>query len=239
MFDLKALLLGCSLGIAAVGCSSKETTSSANIKTGGIAALIDVNAISATSATVHVELKVGGSSSNTYVALENGDKLIATAGDESKTMTSRDTGIYEAPFSGIEGGTVFSVVLERPGDTTASDNSGTLPDPFDVDEPESGLSRKTDALDVTWAPAGSTADGMDLAFSGDCIFDKSFEATSTATTYTVKADALQSTGGDMPEECDVTLDISRSRSGTADSAFDPESWFRLHQLRATKFTSKP
>ncbi len=80
------------VGLLAIGCS-KETTSSRNIKTGGIAALIDVYADSDTSAKVHVELRVGGSSSNTYVTLENGDELSATADDQMKVLTSTDTGV--------------------------------------------------------------------------------------------------------------------------------------------------
>src|SRR4051812_47416267 len=138
-----ALVSLCFIGLAALGCS-KETTSSSNIKTGGIAALIDVYADDDTSATVHVELKVGGSSSNTYVALEGGDALTATAAGKTKTLTSIDTGIYEADFSGLDAGTEFQVTLDRPDDTTASDNSGTLPDPFTFDKPTADLSRMTD-----------------------------------------------------------------------------------------------
>src|SRR5689334_2536610 len=151
MFHRSTLASLCLIGLAAVGCS-KETTGSSNIKTGGIAALIDVYAEDDTTATVHVELKVGGDSSNTYVDLEGSDKLVATAGDKSKTLSVVDSGIYEADFSGLEPGTEFQVVLDRPDDTTASDNSGTLPDPFDFEEPASELSRADDDLELAWAP---------------------------------------------------------------------------------------
>src|ERR1041384_7124397 len=118
-----ALASLCLVALSSVACS-KETTSSSNIKTGGIAALIDVYADNDTTATVHVELKVGGSSSNTYVDLEGGDELKATVGDVTKTLPASDTGIYEATFSGVEEDTEFSVTLERPDDVTASGNSG-------------------------------------------------------------------------------------------------------------------
>src|SRR6185369_3348604 len=126
MFNRTALGFLCLLGLFAVGCS-KETTSSSNIKTPGIAALIDVYADTDTTATVHVQLRVGGSSSNTYVTLDGSDKLTATAAGKTKTLTVVDTGIYEANFSGVEGGTKFQVTLDRPDDETAKDNSGTLP----------------------------------------------------------------------------------------------------------------
>jgi hypothetical protein len=237
MFERSSLAMVGLVGLLAMGCS-EETTSSNNIKTGGIAALIDVYADTATTATVHVELKVGGSSSNTYVGLDGGDQLIATAGDETKTLsTAEGVGRYEAEFSGVGAETVFSVVLERPNDTTAADNSGALPAPFVLDKPTEDLSRKDDDLEVTWAPSG-TDDGMDFEFDGDCIWDYS-KSPSDSGSFTVGKGSLDSKSDDMPEECQITLEAQRSRSGTADAAFDPESWFRLHQRRSTKFNSKP
>jgi len=236
MFNRSALGLMCLLGLVAAGCS-KETTSSTNIKTGGIAALIDVYADTDDTATVHVELRVGGSSSNTYVDLEGSDKLTATAGKTTKTLTARDTGIYEANFSGVCEDTAFSVTLDRPDDTTASDNSGALPAPFTLDDPTPKLSRADDPLEITWAPADS-GDKMQADFDGDCIFHYDHAVPDTGT-YTVAKGTLDSTGGDMPSACDIDLQVQRSRDGSADSAFDPESWFRLHQRRKTSFTSNP
>jgi len=226
------------VGLLVLGCSSEETTSSVNIKTGGIAALIDVHTDLAQKATVHVELKVGGSSSNTYVALENGDQLSATAGDETKTLTvANGVGRYETSFSGVAADTLFSVVLERPHDTTAANNSGTLPAAFDLAKPMEGASRKNDDLEVTWAPSGSD-DGMDFEFDGDCIYSYSTSASDLGTVTVPKGD-LESTGGDKPTTCVITLNATRSRPGTADAAFDSESYFRVHQERTTKFSSAP
>ena len=127
--------------------------------------------------------------------------------------------------------------FERPDDTTASNNSGLLPAPFTLDDPPSNLSRKDDDLDVTWSPA-SKGDPMELEFDGDCIFNHSDDASDTGT-YQVTAGTLDSTGGDKPETCDITANVQRTRSGDADSEFDPESWFRLHQRRSVSFTSAP
>jgi len=237
MFERSSLLVVGLVGLLAVGCT-KETTSSSNIKTKGIAALTDVYADTDTTATVHVELRVGGSSSNTYVGLDNGDQLIATAGDQTKTLTTTDeVGIYEATFSGVGADTEFSLVFDRPHDTTASNNSGTLPAPFTLDKPTDDLSRKNDPLEVTWSPSGSD-DDMDFEFDGDCIFrlpKKSLDSGS----LTLAKDTLDSTGGNMPEACKVTIKAQRTRSGTADPEFDSESWFQLHQRRSTSFSSQP
>jgi hypothetical protein len=239
MFEQKMLVvLGLVVGFAGMGCS-KETTSSSNIKTGGIAALIDVYADKATTANVHVELKVGGSDSNTYVALEGGDKLVANAGDQTKTLTATDTGIYDANFSNVDPDTLFTVTLERPSDITAPGNSGTMPASFEIDKPTPSLSRKADDLEITWdADPAKAGDGMDLKFTGTCIFELDKAASDTGSSV-VKKGTLDSTGGEMPETCDIALEIQRSRAGEADAAFDPESWFRTHQRRSTKFTSLP
>jgi hypothetical protein len=237
MLERRSLVVVGLVGLLAVACS-KETTSSKNIKTAGIAALTDVYADTDTTATVHVELKVAGSSSNAYVNLEGGDKLVASAGDQTKELEMTDeAGKYEARFSGVGADTLFSLVLERPDDTTASDNSGTLPAPFTLDKPTDDLSRKNDDLEVTWAPSGSN-DGMDFEFDGTCIF-RHTESPSDSGSVTLPKGTLDSTGADKPEACKITLDAQRSRSGTADSAFDPESWFRLHQRRSTSFASAP
>ena len=237
MFHRSTLASLCLVGLAAVGCS-KETTGSSNIKTGGIAALIDVYAEDDTTATVHVELRVGGDSSNAYVDLEGSDTLTATAGGKTKTLSVVDSGIYEADFSGLEPGTEFTVSLDRPDDTTASDNSGTLPDPFDLDEPAGDLSRKDDPLEVTWAPA-DTGDDMKLEIDGKCIFSFSEGGLADSGAYTVAAGELDSTGNDMPESCNLTAELTRTKEGSADTAFDPESHFRLHQVRSAKFASNP
>jgi len=225
----------CMVSMAAMGCS-KETTSSSNIKTGGIAALIDVYADSDTSATVHVKLVVGGSSSNTYVDLEGNDRLTATAAGKTKTLTVVDTGIYEASFSGVGEDTEFAVTLERPDDETASDNSGTLPAPYSLSAPPDDLSRKDDDLDISWDPPSD--DSMELAFDGDCIFPFK-KGVPDEGSYTLRKDSLDSTGGDNPEACDIKLMADRKRDGSADRKFDPESHFVLHQRRSTRFTSKP
>lgn len=223
------------LALAAVGCS-KETTSSKNIKTGGIAALIDVYADKDTTATVHVELRVGGAQSNTYVTLEGKDELSASVDGKTQTLEQIDPGIYEADFTGVGEDSEFSVLLDRPDDETAGDNSGTLPAPFSIDAPAADKSRKDDDLDVTWAPESS--DKLDLEVDGNCIF-RYTKGISDTGSHTIAAGTLESTGGDKPETCDLDLSLDRHRAGSADSKFDPESYFTLHQRRKVSFTSKP
>jgi hypothetical protein len=227
--------------LAAVGC--RETTSSQNIKTRGIVALMDVTASSESSSRVVVTLKVGGPASNTYVDLEGGDKLFAVADGEEKEMVAEDAGRYEADFDTGAEDTEFTVKLEREWDVPARNSSGTLPAPFDIttDFGSTPLSREDDDLVVTWEPGDSGDDmRLELEDSGpSCIFDDDFDIAGDSGEHTIPAGEISSTDADDPGECDVTLILIRRRNGQADANFDPDSRFRLEQVRKTDFVSAP
>lgn len=236
MFNRSALARVSLMGLLALGCS-KEVTSSSNIRTQGIVALIDVYADTDTRARVNVKLVVGGPNSNTYVDLEGEDELTATADGKKKTLAVQSDGTYRADFDGVGEDSEFSVALTRSeNDESASDSSGTLPAPFSLDEPVGELSRQADELEISWDPGSD--DDMNLQFHGDCIYPYSKNVADTGS-YTVEKDRLDSTGIDKPEACQLTLDAVRTRNGRADSKLDPDSYFRLHQRRGTKFVSNP
>src|SRR4051812_48880799 len=81
---------------ALLGC--KETTSSKNIRTGGIAMLTEVTAKDDSHTRVRTELRVGGDESNTYVLLQGQDSLIASADGDDQEMEAVEKGVYEAEF---------------------------------------------------------------------------------------------------------------------------------------------
>lgn len=228
------------LATAALGGCTRETTSSANIRTPGIAALIDVTAEDSTNSTVHVELRVGGSSSNTFVNLESGDRLTASADDDVKDMRSDDTaGEYEAEFATAAAGTEFKVMFERDVDEDALGNRGTMPAPFEITGvPTSSPSRAKDDVVITWDPA-EAGSKMEIEVTGSCIFSETIDVPGDKGTHTISKGTLESTGGDMPKECDLDVKVTRTATGSADKIFDDESWFRLHQVRRETFTSKP
>jgi hypothetical protein len=89
----------------------------------------------------------------------------------------------------------------------------------------------------------SVRDSMELEVEDDagdgCIYDDSFEITSDDGAYVVEGGELSSTGGDDPETCDITLKLTRSRRGSFENVLDPESRFRLHQVRSTSLSSAP
>src|SRR5262249_21504771 len=138
----RALLV--TAAVTALSSACGATTSSRNIRTPGIVALIDVSSSQEGQSTVHTELVVGGANSNTSVVLEGGDRLSAQAGDQTQDMNAVGKGDYEAKF-GTSGGE-FSVSLARDVDAPAPNNKGTMPPPFEItsqfgDQP---LSRKND-----------------------------------------------------------------------------------------------
>jgi hypothetical protein len=231
---------------ALFGCS-REVTSSNNIKTPGIAAIIDVTAESDSLSTVVAELRIAGSSSNAFVSLDGEDKLTATAVDPSKEINASKemvvedlAGVYEAEFPTASADTKFTVALERgEGDESARNNSGNLPAPFEIGPtPDTKPSRAEADITLTWAPVDTSAD-MVAELTGTCIFSETIKVVGDEGTLTITKGTLQSTGGDMPKECEITVTMKRTRVGTADSVFDPESSFELHQVRKAEFVSAP
>jgi hypothetical protein len=228
-------------GIACALVACKETTSSANIRTPGISMAVEVVARSASSSTVTATLQVGGPN-GTYVILDAPDAIYASAGDDRKKMQAVEDGVYEAKFSVADEDTEFTVELDREEEDDAMDNQGSLPAPFEITSSyPDPLSRADDDILVTWDPAG--ADGtMQLEIEDDvggCIaFDEDEEVGDTGS-YTVKAKTLKDQDDEMPETCDATLTLSRSRTGDNDAVLDSESTFVLMQVRSDVFQSAP
>jgi hypothetical protein len=79
---------------------------------------------------------------------------------------------------------------------------------------------------------------MHVDIDGSCIFPYDHDMSDTGS-FVVDAGKLDSTGGDKPETCNLTAHVERTKHGSADTIFDPESYFTLHQRRSAKFTSNP
>lgn len=222
--------------IFAFGCT--ETIDSQNLKTAGIAALIEATSTDGTSTTVIATLKTGGAQSNTYVDLSSGDAIFAEGDGKKVEMQAQSTGVYEAEFGTGAADTEFKVMLEREADDSAPNSAGRLPAPFEIDPIATADVSRAEDLTITWDPAGGSGDEVDIEVDGNCIFIDSWTVPDSGT-HTIKAGDLKPTNSDMPESCSVEVEIRRTRSGSADPTFDSESWFRLHQVRTDSFTSAP
>ena len=236
--DTRKLFAFALVGLGALsGC--KETVDSQNIKTQGIAAIISATAETDAETRLIATLKVGGDESNTYVDLSSGDAIFAVTDDKRVEMQAQETGVYEAEFNTAAAETEFTVDLQRADDDDAPASRGTLPAPFTLTIGASQVSRAAD-ITVTWTPSGSN-DDVRLELNGSCIFLETIDVPGDSGSHTIPANTLKPTGSmdQPPPTCDVNVSMTRSRSGTVDSAFDSESSFVLRQVRTGKFTSTP
>lgn len=218
---------------AAMGC--KETVEGKFLDTEGIAMLVDVTAKDTGSANVEIDFVAGGDESNTYVAL--GDDKVTVGVDGKKGSASAESkGEYSFEAGTGEGGTVFSVALDRvdADKADASKSSGTLPDDFDV-MIAAGDHKRSEALTIAWDPAGD-ADDVRIDLDGDCISFTFESGEADDGEFVVPAGDLV-IGTDDKGDCEVTATVTRTNHGKTDPVFDPESHFDLHQVRTATFTS--
>lgn len=230
-----AATLLCLSGLA-VGCSA--TTSSTNIRTAGVVAVINVTSERDNDAVVGAEMVVGDASSNTYLVLEGGDALVAGAGGEKKTLSAVGGGDYEARFPVSEG--EFIVALEREGDDDAPMSRGTLGPAFTIDNPQADtpISRESGTWTITWTPADPGAE-VEVELDGDCVIRESERLGTDTGSFTVAPGQLRPWKSKKDQTCAVDVQITRTRMGETDPALDRDSRFLLHQIRRTRFISAP
>ncbi len=216
------------------GCTAN--TSSRNIRTAGMVALIDVSSASPGQSTVGMKLVVGGANSNTYVVLEQGDSVSATAGGQTQAMQAVSAGEYEVRFPTAEG--EFVVTLVRTADQEQLVSSGTMPPPFEITStfPAAAIPR-SEPVTVEWAPGGSQAQ-VSVEVNGDCIIRDTFTTGDTGS-FTLPAGKLRAWKSKADQDCKVDLSVTRTTTGQTAAGFDSDSRFLLHQVRSTHFVSGP
>jgi hypothetical protein len=224
--------------VSAVGC--KETLASKNIRTQGIAMEATVTATSETRSRVYVRLLAGGDESNTYVELTEGDRLIASADGEDKQMEQTSEGEFEADFDIGAEDTLFELRLMRNEFDDATENSGRLPAPFEITSEYDDEVSRDDDLELAWDPTSSDPMRLEVDNTDDsCIFSHNINIPNDDGTFVIQGGTLDSTGGDEPETCEITLELARRRDGDTDRVLDPESSIILRQVRGASLQSAP
>lgn len=225
--------------LALMGC--KETVEGKYLDTEGIALVADVTAESEKKSTMEIDFLTGGDESNTFVDLSDDDVTASGEGDK-KTISPDSKGEYDTTFNTGKSGAVFTIGLARAekDKTDALKTKGTLPDTFDVSVMQSGdVSRADDALTILWDPS-DTADEVQIDIDGECVFFTFESGEEDDGEFTVeKTELIFGGDDDKKKDCEVTVTVTRTNFGTVDSVFDPESKFRLHQVRSTTFQSVP
>lgn len=236
----------------AFGC--KETISSKNIRTQGISMNVVVTALSDDRSEVSVTLRAGGDESNTYVDLNDGDHVFALADGERKQMSQVSEGELEASFDVGAEDTLFEIHFMREDFDDATDNQGTLPAPFEITSEHDDPISRADDVTISWEPGADDSMHLEIDDQDEsCIYsyDSAVEdsADDAESTFVVPGGTFDPTNDDDMETCELQIELTRSRragprtdsSGSifTDPVLDPESRFRLEQVRTTSFTSTP
>lgn len=229
---------------AGTGCSSSQ---SKDIATDALYANMGVSADGSGTSVVTASLQVGGVTSTDFLDLSPGDSLVATAnGANQQTMARQDLlgAIYYTSTFGIDtAGTLFQIAFNRtatasmPNPVSAPDSHVTLPAAFTMQADKSTYSRVTDPIVLTWTNSGQS-DPMSYSVYGNCIQTLSNTVSDTGTT-TINAGSLTAQNGQTANNCQITIQLSRSRAGHVDPAYGQGGNINATQVRTVQVLSTP
>lgn len=196
--------------------------------------------------TLFASFQVGGGGSNTYIYLDNGDSISATVGTSNVTFT-RETGLfadkyYSGTIPGGQDGQVVTFSLHRSTEPSAPNSTVVIPDGFSISSPTraSVLSRARDAINIVWAPSGST-DTMELKVycPHDALCNNVAPVVGDPGVFTIGAGELVSSTTSTTASGPANLTMNRKRTGTLDPAFTRGGVIEALQVRETTFYSTP
>ncbi len=240
----KTLILA-ALTISSAGLAGCSNTQSADVATHAVYASIDLTSDGGGTTTATAALKVGGATSNDYLDLTDGDRLVASHDATSVEMTrSQALGAvwYNATFGVGSAGTPFQIAFDRSAtaNVSAPDSHVTLPAPFTITGPVAGasFSRATDPIVVAWSGSGQT-DPMNWVASGDCIVQQSGTVPADNGTYSLPAGSIQPAQNQSGTSCQVQIRLSRARAGLLDPAYGEGGSISASQVRSITVLSAP
>lgn len=237
-------LLAMGLAFAALaGCA--EDVDSDDVATDAIYANIWVEASGDGNSRAYTALRVGGSSSNTFLELTDYDALMTFVNDTSKGMAESESALgttYSATFPYEAEDTPFRVAFLRtpPPDgecagKSAPNSTVTLPRPFSITAPAPSTSVSRGAgFTFTWNNSGES-DPLSYRVSGTCIQDYSESISSDSGSYTIPAGSIMVVGTDQTVSCAATLTLSRTRAGSLDPNYGEGGVISARQYRTLDF----
>lgn len=226
------------LAAAAAGCASVD---SSDVRTAGIYPNFTAST-DGSGTRAEATLRVGGASSNTFVALSDGDSLTVTADGEATTLSETRLGdyvIYTADLEPDAEDTSFTFALERTTDTSAPSSVATLPAAFELTAPaaDSVFSRAEDIV-VSWEPSGEQ-DTMLVEWATDCTWTYEVEVDGDTGSLTIPAADVEVIDGHEEESCAGALTLTRRRGGALDPAFEEGGSIYGRQTRSVALRSDP
>lgn len=225
-------------------CAACTSVQSADVKTAGMSAIMQVSADATGATRATAEIHVDNNDTD-FVTLSSGDALVVTAGSQSQTMSEIDFagGVsYQASFSGLDAnGTQYTIAFNRTSDVSAPSSTCMLPNPFNITAPtaNSTFSRASDNIMVTYDTMG-TMDQMNWSAGGDCVQGEvGGTVASDSGTFTVAMGSLVPTNPPVPATCQAHITLTRSRPGQLDSHFGSGGSITARQVRTVTFNSTP
>ncbi len=235
-------LLGAAPFVLCVACTSLQ---SADLKTAGMSAYMEVTADGTGQTRVSAELHVDDNVTD-YVSLTSGDTLVASAGSQTQTMSQSNflgTVSYLATFTGLDAdGTMYTIALNRTNDVSAPSSTCVLPKPFNITAPTANntFSRANASIVVTYDTTG-TMDEMTWSAGGNCIkgmVDGTVSGDSGS--FTIAAGSLVPPDPSVAAmTCQAQVTLTRSRPGQLDSHFGSGGNITAQQVRTVTFNSSP
>lgn len=211
-----------------------ETIDSADVRTSGIHANIDITADGSGATSVRTELRAGGGTSNTFLELAEGDALYAFAEQDQRAMRERgdpfDRVWYEADFETDAPDVQFRVEFARDEHEDADESMVRMPAPFSLTEPRADAVFAFDDETIPLAWDVSTDDEMQLEVTGDCIWP--FERALAADTgrYLLHPGTLTPRERWKGGTCALEIQLIRTRHGALDPGFQ-SGRIRARQVR--------
>lgn len=196
--------------------------SSTDIRTSGLYASITGTGDGSGQTTVTTTLQVG-QLSTTFIDIASGDALTATSGTDTTALKKFELlGLisYSGVLPGDDENKSVTVAFTRgAGDTSAPNSSLALPAKFQLTAPvaNAAFARGKDAIEVKWGNSGKS-DPMAVQLKGSCIQTVTQAASDTGSVVIAAADLKASKDAEA-QTCDVTIDITRTHTGTLDPAY--------------------
>jgi hypothetical protein len=228
------------LALLAITLAACTTHESSDVLTSGIYASITAQATGNGTTNVSATLFVGNPLGLNYVELTGDDKLLVKTAGMTKQM--RETEVlgtvgHNVEFAVDAEGTQFTVEFARTIDEGAPSSIATLPAKFDITASPATASR-AQTIQFQWSPSGGS-DPMSWTATGDCIELESSPVTDTGS-HTIEAARLKKRmNTNVPDSCEITITVMRSRAGTLDPHYGKGGEVRGIQARTFKLTSTP
>ena len=230
---------GLALLLAATACA---TESASEFDTSEMNARMTAVALGDGKTQVEVALR-DPSKLLTFLQLTADDQLEASVAGQTKELEESSLlgyVSYHASFDTDAAEAEVRVRLQRGDLTDAPDSSVRLPAPFTLQPLARQSYSRAEPISLSWS-TGPSPDPLRLGISGSCIESYEAELGTGIVSFTVPAGAIVKATREneaVPDECEVTLMLERSRTGKVDPAFHGGS-FDAQQRRSVSATSLP